>query len=284
MREMSIDEMKAVSLNMMLDVADFCDKYNIRYYICGGTLLGAIRHKGYIPWDDDIDIIMPRPDYLRFLKEYNGSNERYVVYGVENNSKYWRTFAKVFDLNTHLQEDNIRCEKPDNGVFIDIFPIDGLPKSRTAQKLLFKEQEFLNFLYHCSAWGYTKSFKYADSKARFAVLKGYIRTYLKYVAVTIFGWLPTYKLIKLINSNASKYGYDEADEVAAIVDCHYGGERERMPKNVFEPRRKFEFEGHQLWGSEGYDLYLSNLYGNYMELPPEDRRVTHHDFKAYWKD
>lgn len=284
MKKISFEEMKQISLDILTDVAQYCDSHNIRYYICGGTLLGAVRHKGFIPWDDDIDILMPRPDYLKFVQNYNGSNKRYLVKSIENSPDYWRTFAKVFDLNTYLKEECIRVPKKDNGVFIDIFPVDGLPKSRFHQAIIFKEQEFMNFLYHGSAWNYTRSFKYADSKDRFAKIKGRLRTILKYIAITALNPLPTSLLIRLINKNAMRFDYNQADEVAAIVDCHYGGIRERMPKNIFEKQIPFEFEKQIFWGSAAWKLYLTNMYGDFMELPPVENRVTHHDFVAYWKD
>lgn len=284
MRKITMDEMKSIELEMLKDVAAFCDKNHIRYYLCGGTLLGAVRHKGFIPWDDDIDIIMPRPDYLKFVSTYNGATERYYVKSIENDPQYWRTFAKVFDARTFLKEDAISVEKPGNAVFIDIFPSDGLPPSRWKQRILFKEQEFLNFLYHGSAWTYTRSHKYNDSKSQFAKAKGIIRTILKFVAVTVLHPLPTRKLIRIINANASKYPFDESEEVAAIVDCAYGGARERISRAKYAPRIEFDFEGCKFWGPAGYEEYLTHLYGNYMEMPPVDRRVTHHDFEAYWKD
>ncbi len=148
MRKITLDEMKSLELEMLKDVAAFCDKNHIRYYLSGGTLLGAVRHKGFIPWDDDIDIIMPRPDYMKFVSSYNGSHPLYYVKSIENDPRYWRTFAKVFDSRTFLKEDAIRIDKPGNAVFIDIFPMEGLPPSRMQQYILFKEQEFLNFLYH----------------------------------------------------------------------------------------------------------------------------------------
>lgn len=124
MKKIETEEMKKLELDMLIDVAKFCDENDIRYYLSGGTLLGAVRHKGFIPWDDDIDISMPRPDYLKFVSTYNGSSEFYQVQSIENNDKYWRTFAKVFDTRTYLKEDAIRMPKDGNGVFIDIFPID----------------------------------------------------------------------------------------------------------------------------------------------------------------
>jgi lipopolysaccharide cholinephosphotransferase len=283
MQSLSVDEIKQIELNILKNVAEFCDNRNIRYYLGGGTLLGAVRHKGFIPWDDDIDISMPREDYLRFVHEYNGYNDNYMVKSIETDPDYWRTFAKVFDTRTWLKEDVIRVPKKDNAVFIDIFPIDGLPESVFRQFILFREQEFLNFLYHGSAWNYTKSFKYKDSKSRYAELKGVIRTVLKFIAVTVLYPLPTTRLVRLINRNASKYPYKDSKYVGAIVDCAHGAACEKMLREKFEPRIQFEFEGDKFWGPQGYEEYLTSLYGDYNELPPKDKRVTHHDFEAYWK-
>ena len=127
MRKISDEDMKALALTMLKDVAKFCDDHNIKYYLCGGTLLGAVRHKGFIPWDDDIDIMMPRPDYLRFLELYNGTNPRYVVKGIENDDRYWRPFAKVFDLHTELDEPIYNVKGLTNHVFLDVFPVDVIP-------------------------------------------------------------------------------------------------------------------------------------------------------------
>lgn len=284
MRELTQEELKQVELEILKDVARFCDKNDIRYYLGGGTLLGAVRHQGFIPWDDDIDISMPRPDYLKFLALYNQSTDEYKVDAIEINPQYWRTFAKVFDQRTWLQEDNIRGKKKGNAVFIDVFPIDGIPDSKWKQFLLYKEQEFLNFLYHGSAWTFTKSHKYDDLAVRYSKLKTIIRTALKFIAVTLLRPLPTQKLIWLINLNAQRTSYEESKYIGAIVDCAHGAACERIEKKIFEPRMEFLFEGKYFWGPKGYDIYLKNLYGDYMVLPPMKNRVTHHDFKAFWKE
>ena len=283
MQRLSSDEIKQVEFNILKNVAQFCDEREIRYYLGGGTLLGAVRHQGFIPWDDDIDISMPREDYLRFVKEYNGYSNIYEVKSIEIEPAYWRTFAKVFDTRTWLKEDTIRIPKKGNAVFIDVFPIDGIPEDPWKQFLLFKEQEFLNFLYHGSAWNYTRSFKYKDSGGMFAELKGIIRTLLKFIAITLLYPLSTRKIIKRINENASKYPYQQCKYIGAIVVCAHGAACEKMLKKNFEPRIRFEFEGEMFWGPKGYEEYLTSLYGKYNELPPEKKRVPHHDFEAFWK-
>lgn len=283
MRKITMSEMKNIELGILSTIAQFCDENNIRYYIAYGTLLGAVRHKGFIPWDDDIDIIVPREDYNKLVKEFKDPNGRYVIKSIENDPLYWRTFAKGFDTKTYLKEPSIRGREKDNAVFIDIFPLDGLPATRFQQKLLCYEQELLYFLYRGSAWSYTFSHKYADSKSKFATLKSYIRTAVKFTAITLFRILPTHVLIKLINKNAAKNHYDDAEYVGQIVDCSDSCAKERHRKIDFEPRSLYQFEDKSFWGNKNYDTILTHYYGNYMEMPPEDRRVTHHDFEAFWK-
>ena len=284
MRPLSIEEIKQIEFNILKDVAKFCDKHQIRYYLSGGTLLGAVRHKGFIPWDDDIDISMPREDYLRFVLAFNGFHEHYEVKSIEIDKKYWRPFAKVFDKRTSLVESFIRIPTPGNAIFIDVFPIDGIPDNEIKQWLFFKEQELLKVLYAGSAYSLKKSHKFDDSVSKFSNIKGRLRTVFKYTAICLFGLLPTYKLISIINKNASKYPYEECKYIGAIVDCAHGASCEKMEKEKYEPRIQFEFEGYKFWGPRGFEEYLTRLYGNYRELPPEERRVTHHDFEAYWKD
>ena len=118
MKAICTDEMKHIQLDILKNVAKFCDENRIRYYLGFGTMLGAVRHKGFIPWDDDIDILMPRPDYLRFVKVFNKSNDRYEVKSIEIDEAYWNTFAKVFDLQTYMEEPRIKVP----GVFDYFIP------------------------------------------------------------------------------------------------------------------------------------------------------------------
>ena len=124
MQELTLRELQQVSLELLLDVHHFCEVYNIRYSIAYGTLIGAIRHKGFIPWDDDIDIMMPRPDYERFCREYFSYKYKLIYYG--NDKTALAGFARVVDCNkTHYQTERPWTNQ-ESGVWIDIFPIDGV--------------------------------------------------------------------------------------------------------------------------------------------------------------
>lgn len=121
MREIGFSEIKGVALDILKDVAHFCDTHDIRYVLAYGTMLGAVRHKGFIPWDDDIDIMMPRDDYNRFIKLYNNHNPRYQVYSIENDDKYTYTMARIFDQETVMVDNTLWRNFDKAGVFIDIF-------------------------------------------------------------------------------------------------------------------------------------------------------------------
>lgn len=284
MRKISDEDMKVLALTMLKDVAKFCDDHNIKYYLCGGTLLGAVRHKGFIPWDDDIDIMMPRPDYLRFLELYNGTNPRYVVKGIENDDRYWRPFAKVFDLHTELDEPIYNVKGLTNHVFLDVFPVDGIPDDTFTRIKRFREQEILSKLCSAAVMNYKSSTVYAGKMDVKSKIKLFIRNTIKFTLITLLKPVSSTYLLKLVNRNAQKTDYRTANYVGTIVDCHYGAACEMLPKECFENGVRVPFEDSEFWAMGNYKLYLQNLYGDYMKLPPESSRVTHHDFEAYWKD
>ena len=121
-KELTIEELKEVELNILKDVAKFCEEHDIKYFLCGGTLLGAIRHKGFIPWDDDIDIAMPREDYERFFKLYNGSNPRYHADSLENNPNWHMSFGRVGDTETVLYEHTLKDKYREYHAFYRCLP------------------------------------------------------------------------------------------------------------------------------------------------------------------
>ena len=265
MLKIDTEEMKSLQLAMLIDVADYCEKHNIRYYLCGGTLLGCIRHQGYIPWDDDIDICMPRPDYNRFIRSYG--NTIYSVLCWENDHRYISTYAKVTDTRTYLEENSFWGL--DIGVNIDVFPVDGLPRDdKTIAKVVRKMK---------SLWGLVVCATVKDIKKRTVSKK--IAIYIMRVFYAIFHVKS--KVVEYTIKQAQKYSFNQSEKVATLVWGY--GMKEVLSKSTASTYIKSEFEGHMFNIPQNYNEYLSNVYGDFMELPPEEERVYKHDARAFWR-
>jgi len=258
-----LDEMKTIELEMMKQVHAFCASHSIRYSLGYGTLLGAIRHKGFIPWDDDIDLIMPRPDYDEFIKTFN-SDVYCVVSSLDTG--YYYPYAKVYDKRTFLKEE-LRYTYPDMGVFIDVFPVDGLPASLQAQERLYSVQKFLYKLH--------MSMKYHVSR-EWSLLKNF----LVLVSRVISLFYPLKRVIKKIEKNYLLNSYDASEDVAVLL-----GEIKlvKIPKSSFEHLGMMAFEDSQFLVVPDVDSLLTKLYGDYMTPPPPEKQTSEHRYTVGWK-
>lgn len=255
------DELKKIQLQILDSVAQFCEKRGLRYYLAYGTLLGAVRHRGYIPWDDDIDIHIPRPDYEIFLKEYNETEEPYKVVSPQSENRYRVPFAKVHYPKTIVNEFHF---KPDVfGVYIDIFPLDGVESQAQA-----KECGELRRLMHVKNSVFLKSMP-LTRKLRLAITK------------LILLPIPLSALLKRIKATATRCNYDTSEKVCSLMSR--AAVREILPRSVFDEYIMYPFEGKEYRVPKGYDQYLKANYGSYMQLPPEERRISHHNSVARWK-
>lgn len=258
----NVEELKHIQLDMLSDIAEFCEQNQIKYFLAYGTLIGAIRHKGYIPWDDDIDICMPRPDYDKFLRLYNKKDSVYKAVAFELDETYKLPFAKVNDTRTVMWET--MYEQDMFGVYIDVFPIDGCDKEG---KVLCQN---------------TKLGQYLNAKK--AIL-GKSRTFKKNCIIAIGKCLLAFTsvktLLKKMENMAQTIPYVQAEYVANIMYSY--GVNEIMKKSELEDTIFGDFEGRRFRIPKEYDKYLSQIYGDYMQLPPVEKRVSTHTFEAWWK-
>lgn len=281
MKEIGLEELKSIELEILKNVVRFCEEHNLRYFLGGGTLLGAVRHKGFIPWDDDIDIMMPRKDYMFFLEKFNSYNEQYTVHSSFNDCDWYSTFAEVEDNRT-IKEYLGFNRTIQTGVNIDIFPIDGTPERELSRIIFFK---LLNILARLATLSYQKfnvSMHYADKDTWGAAIKTYVRTSIKFVSIPFARLTRIFNTNLLINKFAMKFDVDTSTFVG-VSTFPLHGYKECVTRKGFLSSKKRLFEKYQFSTPKNYDEYLSNLYGDYMKLPPEEKRVSHHDFKAYWK-
>ncbi len=266
MNEISIDELKRIQFEILKVVHDYCVTNNLRYSLAYGTLIGAIRHKGYIPWDDDIDIMMPRQDYEVFIRSFNGFNSRFNVISTLHEPRFYAPYANVFDNRTRLVEN--RNHHSEIGIKIDVFPIDFVPESNSKRKLLFR---LINILKRVSV-----SQNIIDSSARSRSSRIFAR-----FTKAFLPWVPIPKMINLLAMRSNKNNAGSS-LVNNIVWC--AQEEKGCFKTVdLKDFINVEFEGGNFDALIGYHDYLYAHYGDYMSLPPKEKRIPHHDFRAYWK-
>ncbi len=282
MRAVSEEEFKNIQLDILKAVADFCDKNGIRYYLCGGTLLGAIRHKGFIPWDDDIDIIMPRPDYVRFHELFNRENSRYRVNSILNNPNWITSFAEVEDTKTVKDNLNFKNEYI-GGISIDVFPTDGSPENKYVRRIYWELMNFIERVAVLSHQKFCVSRHFADQDVGCARLKTFVRTAIKFLLIPLARLTIPLNLNLLVNKVGSSFDVDRSQYIGVVTFPHYGF-KECVKREPFLKIKKRIFEGLLFNTPEGYEEYLSNLYGDYMKMPPEENRASHHNMKGYWKE
>jgi len=270
LREISFEEHKKIELDILINFAEFCEKHSLNYFLAYGTLIGAVRHKRFIPWDDDIDVQMPRPDYEKFVKIYNSEKDcRYYHFIDPADEDAVHTMGKIVDKRTVKKEPGVKYHKSDShGVDIDIFPIDGQPEDEKEYRRFYLKKEFMFKMY---------SFAVEDFSKRTIPQK--LRGVLFYIIASQNG--KNHYLEKAIKIN-EKYSFYQSKYVGSII-AKCNTIRDRVRVECYESYQLSEFEGYEFRIPVGYDEVLTKLYGEYMKLPPAEERITHHSNKVYWK-
>lgn len=265
------EELRKVSFDILCYVDEICKKNNINYYLTFGTLLGAVRHKGFIPWDDDIDICMHREEYNKFVKVMQKQN-KYDLIDYKSNDKYYYTFARVSDKKTYLKLYGIPTIN-NFGVFVDVFPIDTAPPIDKRDEWYSKYCILSNdtfytvpskVLYNCSL-----------NKEIYFRIKRIIKRFL--VKNKNFK-----ENIENINKLLEEYNSGDSKE-KIIMTTPYGLKC-IFDDSVFGEGKNVEFEGRMFSAPEKTDEFLKILYGDYMKLPPKEKRKSEHHFVAFWKE
>ncbi len=266
MRRLNADEVKEIQIGILDVVASFCEKNQIKYWLNSGTLLGAVRHEGYIPWDDDIDIGMLREEYERFMKTFNKSNSRYRFLCFEDDDNYEYPYGKVIDSETVLYEPDKNGKKL--SVNIDVFVVDAAPDDDETAKKMFDRRDRLRFR---ESFSRSKRVLPGESFPRKAVKCFFHFLYCR---------TPAKKYIKKMIDNSKQFYKQDKKRVGDFT----GYARIVTDKTVFDSFIDVLFEGKEYKAPIGYDEWLTGIYGDYMQLPPEEKRVTHHKYEAYLLD
>ena len=271
-QELGLEQIKKLQADMLKYLSDYCKEEKIPFYLSNGTLLGAVKYGGFIPWDDDIDILVPRKAYDRLIAHYTDS-ERYQLFCPERTPQFRYPYAKLCDMTTVKKERNL-----DNGVSlgveVDIFPLDAwAPSVEEAEKQVVRNKKRTKSL------GYMKTIRFVPSQ-RHGVLGRSLRKY----GHTLYRMLHSHRsLCRKMKKEALQYSDLENPPYLGCVLWPVYGPSEILPAEVFAETVEVEFEGEKYPAPVGYDLYLRALYGNYELDPPPEKQVSHHFFEVTWR-
>ena len=256
--EVTLKKLHDVELEILKEFIRICNKHNLKYFAVGGTLIGTIRHKGFIPWDDDIDIGMPREDYDKFINIANEEmNKKYFVQAGYDYKNSWQAFTKIRKKDTLADEESITHIDYPKGIFIDIFPFDN---TDTLDSTIFKIK--YNIIATITDAIYYKWKAKKITEIRRKTLCRFFSMFSNKTLKKVQN-----KLMKSKNKKETKY---------FVSYCgSYTRQKETQPKDLFFPLITKKFEDIDILVPNKYDTYLTKVYGDYMKLPPKEKRVNH---------
>lgn len=267
MREISKEEQKCLILEILIDFDKVCKNNNIPYSLAYGTLLGAVRHNGFIPWDDDIDVIVTRENYVKLIGILNAKLQtNHIFVCVENTKGFSSPLGKIIDNTTVLKQQGHYSDKVELGVYIDVFVYDWIPVGKNEQNKVLNKAVFLTKL-----WSF-----FGNNYGKHNIIIKKIRTMLNKT--------PLARYVSLyVNSWASSGTYEKVMMAALVYGVH-DRRKNTMLFSDLQNLKDYEFEGYHFLGIKNSDYYLKQWYGDYMKLPPIEKRVTNHNTIVYMKE
>lgn len=265
-------QLQLTELEILEDVVRICEANHLTYFLIAGTLLGAVRHQGFIPWDDDVDIAMPRKDYQQFLNQYREQlDPGYYVHCSITDPLYWLPFAKVRKRNTVFDELDTSHLSAPKGIFIDVFPLDNA--GAQASILQRTQAALVQAIGMVILYRRGIHFSWNFWRQR-SSLKKLSQALLKVLAVSVTCFLPVHALSRLQQAVMSWNG-DDCSPCYVSLWSRYRWFRQPIPKDRYLPAARVEFEGKAFCAPRDWDYVLKGVYGDYMTLPPESERATH---------
>ncbi len=268
MKTIKIEEHKKILLDILKYLDKVCRDNNIKYSLCGGSLIGAVREHGIIPWDDDIDVILTKSEYEKLIKTLKKvKNSKFKILTYKLNNTYYYPFAKIVDNETILEEKD--CKKIENyGIYIDIFTYNNLPENKILKKI------------HCS---FIRFFmKLIQSSYYINISKDKKFYYLRKIKNKICNFIGHKRLLKIYTFICNFYNNKKSKECISNWPI-YNMKNEIQKKSDTIKYIDIDFNGINVMIFENYDNILKKTFGDYMELPPKEERKAKHDSKIYWR-